>query len=111
MKITEEILKNNQMLCESISNMDKSILSALLIDLQEVNEINRKRGKMNMDLYIDFQDWHDEYSPERTDPCPDYYGMYRIKLESDPDYTLGDAMTLAELDNLIFFLNEYENII
>lgn len=68
MKVTKENL-------EKLPESERLLMSSLLDDIEEINTTISGSGK---ELYIDRQDYHDEYSPERTDPCPDYYGYYRI---------------------------------
>jgi len=80
-----------------LNNIEK--VKSLLDDLEELNY------KFNTNLKLVLETEHTEYPPERVDPCPDYYGMYYIKRE-DGDI-LGDYMTLDELDNVLFYLNEY----
>lgn len=91
-----------------ISNIDrlpkelepnKALIGTLLEDLKE---LNRHSSKM---LFIDYQDWHNEYSPERTDPCPDYYGCFRLLAENE---NLGVEMTLDELDSAICLISNYQ---
>ena len=57
------------------------LLYALLLDLAEINNSLEKKGYDK--IYIEYQDYHNEYSPERTDPCPDYYGTYKIYSEGN----------------------------
>jgi len=76
----------------------KLLLKALLKDLDEIN------AKSNKKLYINWIDTHTEYSPERTDPCPDYYGMFQIKCEDD---TIGIEMTIEDLDMVMCALYNY----
>ena len=70
--------------------------------LEELKEVNRHSGRM---IFIDYQDWHDEYSPERTDPCPDYYGYFRLLAENE---NLSTEMTLDELDSAICLISNYQ---
>lgn len=85
------------------------LLYSLLIDLAELNELIEKYKIDNKQLYIDYQDYHDSYSAERTDPCPDYYGMYSLKFENDNLERVGDPMTIEELDNAIYmFISFFE---
>ena len=70
--------------------------------IEDLNELNLR---FNTNLTLNLVTEHTEYSAERTDPCPDYYGMYYIKEENGD--ILGDYMTLDELDNNLFYLNEY----
>ena len=84
---------------------DYDLLDALLSDLIELNSAISE----DKQIYIDYQDWHDEYSPERTDPCPDNYGLFRLKFY-DNDNTIGDIMNIHELDNAICVLCNFNNI-
>ena len=80
-------------------------LSALFDDLDDINVYNKNK------LYIDWQDWHDAYSCERTDPCPDYYGYYRLKFQKNPGDYVGDVMTIEELDNALCILFSYNYLL
>lgn len=84
-----------------ISNSDKLLLNSLLDDLDYMNQ------KSKSELFIDWQDYHDEYSQERTDPCPDYYGMYTIRSIEQPYEILGVEMDIHDLDNSICLLYNY----
>ena len=73
MKVTRENFKcieNNQ-----------SLLESLLIDLEELNQLLEDKDESYRKLYIDYQDYHNEYAPEQTDPCPDYYGLFSLRFE------------------------------
>ena len=83
-----------------ISDYDKGLLKALLIDLEE---INHSLSLHIFDICIDWIDKHTEYSPERTDPCPDYYGMYRLW---QGNKTLGVEMDLETLDYVLAVLSD-----
>lgn len=67
-------------------------------DLQEINSFNKGVFTLH------WQDYHDEYSPERTDPCPDFYGMYDIR--KDGKRVMYIPVTLEELGEYVFFLLE-----
>lgn len=92
MKVTEENI--NQI--EFKNEWDKSILLGLLNDVRMINYQSNKP-----EIYIDYQTFHNEYSPERTDPCPDYYGCYTIRLEENDIEVIGLEMTLNELDMIV----------
>lgn len=96
MKITKENV--NEL---NIDDYSKHLLNALLIDLIELNNELDKQNLSNKKLYIDYQDYHNEYSPERTDPCPDYFGYYFLRFENNSNATCGAEMTLDELDNTL----------
>lgn len=73
--------------------------------LRDIDEINKYVGFTNKYLWLSIETEHSEYSPERTDPCPDYYGFYRLHNSYDND-TIGIEMTLEDLDsNLCTLLN------
>jgi len=93
---------------EILPKKDWNLIEALLIDLVNINTILEEHDKEDKILSIFWQEWHDEYSPERTDPCPDYYGCYQIGQDAD---FIGDKMTLEELENSIFVLSNFiENL-
>ena len=96
MIITEENIKSLP-----ISDHEKGLLRALLQDLEE---INHNLPLFTYDLELEWIDTHTEYSPERTDPCPDFYGMYRIWQEDD---TIGVEMDLDTLDSALCLLHNY----
>ena len=83
-----------------ISDKDKDLLNALLRDL---GEINHNLPLYASDICIDWIDKHTEYSPERVDPCPDYYGMYRLWQGNN---TLGIEMDLETLDYVMCILSD-----
>lgn len=100
-----EITKKN--FKEFIPQDEQLLLSSLFDDLDDVNKYSDKK------LYIDWQHWHDEYSCERTDPCPDYYGYYTLRFKGIPEETVGCQMTISELDGalcLLFSYNYIQNI-
>lgn len=96
MKITKENIKDIP-----ISNEDKGLLSVLLQDLEEINHNLPLRMPY---LFINRIDEHTEYSPERTDPCPDYYGMYQIMRGNE---ILGVEMNLEDLDASLCLLYNF----
>ena len=85
-----------------IPKKEQNLLKSLLDDLDDINKYHN-----NNKLYIDWQDYHDEYSCERIDPCPDFYGYYRIKFEKQPYESIGDVMTINELDSALCLLYSY----
>ena len=68
MKVTYENIEDLP-----IDNKYKVILKALLTDIDEINNANLKDP-----IYIDWEENHTEYSPEWTEPCPDFYGTYSL---------------------------------
>jgi len=82
----------------------QGILRSLLIDIDLLNELLENKGEAYRQVYIDYEDKHTEYSPERTDPCPDYYGMFTLRFVKNPYEIIGDVMTLNELDSSICLL-------
>ena len=96
MKIIENNIKDIP-----ISDYEKGLLNALLQDLEEINH-NLPLHSPNLEL--EWIDTHTEYSPERTDPCPDYYGMYRIWRGDD---YIGVEMDLDTLDSALCLLYNF----
>jgi hypothetical protein len=82
-----------------ISLRESELLKALLNDLNEIN------SKLDKEIYIDWNNEHTEYSPERVDPCPDYYGTYTIRY--DKDSTIGSEMDIETLDDFLFLLYDF----
>ena len=83
-----------------ISDKESGLLNTLLIDLEEINH-NLPLQMSN--ISIDWIDEHTEYSPERVDPCPDYYGMYRLR---QGNKTLGIEMDLKTLDYVLCVISD-----
>ena len=96
MKITKDNIDKLK-----ISDNDKNLLKALLIDIEEINNLSDNVHQEYKKLYIDYQDYHNEYSEERVDPCPDYYGMYTLRFEKNPNEKCGIEMDLDTLDTVI----------
>jgi hypothetical protein len=95
MKITEKNL-------DKIPKEEQKLVKALL---EDIREINYNTPSFN-NIYLDWIDIHTEYSPERVDPCPDYYGMYRIRRSLNND-VIGVEMTLEDLDTALCLLHNY----
>ena len=71
MRVTRENIKDIK--CYTGVERPLSNCAELLESLlEEVEELNGNRYNK---LFINYIDTHTEYSPERTDPCPDYYGL------------------------------------
>ena len=83
---------------------EESLLYSLLLDLEELNNNLHDQNLDHKKIYIDCQDYHDQYSPERTDPCPDFYGMFTIRFEGDKTEYLGYPMKLDDLDYALSIL-------
>ena len=98
MKITIDNFK------DIIPDKDQPLCEGLLIDLAELNQLLDDHDETYRQLYIDYNTEHTEYSPERVDPCTDYYGMFTLRFEKNPYETVGDYMTINELDNALFIL-------
>lgn len=106
MKITIDNLQEAKKINYTISVY---YLESLCIDLMELNNELENNNLYHKRIYLDIQDYHNEYSPERTDPCPDYYGMFSLRFEND-NYMIGDYIErLDDLDTIIFTLIEFFN--
>lgn len=102
MKVTQENIKNIKYVYNwnSLSSA-QNYLKSLLIDLLELNNELDNKNESYKKLYIDYEDKHTGYSPERTDPCPDYYGLFTLRFENKPYETVGEVMDLNELDTVL----------
>ena len=94
MRITESNIEN-------IPIKERALVRALLNDMEEINH-NLPLHFPNLEL--EWIDTHTEYSPERTDPCPDYYGMYRVWRGDD---YIGVEMDLDTLDSALCLLYNF----
>ncbi len=79
-----------------IPENEQNLIESLLNTIDEYNGYG-----FNLNIY--YQDYHDEYSPERTEPCPDYYGCYRLFYN---DTMIGVEMTADELDSSICLITD-----
>ena len=86
---------------EYVQNKDCALFEALLIDLEELNQLLEDKNEDYRKLYIDFENEHTQYSPERVDPCPDFYGLFYLRFEKNPYEIVGDYMTIEELDSIM----------
>ena len=93
MKITELTL------CK-VPRVEQRLLAALLNDVEEINNNSTKS------LYIDWQDYHNEYSSEWVEPCPDFYGYYTLRNNFNNE-KIGVEMTIGDLDMVLCTLYEY----
>ena len=87
-----------------IPEKNQGLIESLLIDLLELNTELENIQEPYRKLYIDYITEHTEYSPERTDPCPDFYGMYKLVFEKNPYESVGTEMTIDELDSAMCIL-------
>lgn len=92
MKITKE---NYNIVPEE----EQKILVSLLDCLDEINGTNLYSNN----LYIIWIEEQTYWSSERVDPCPDYYGMYRLW---QGNKTLGIEMDLEVLDYVLAVLSD-----
>lgn len=97
MRVTYENIKTLP-----INDREKRLLKALLLDVDDINKMNLKPP-----IYVDWQDYHNEYSPEWTDPCPDYYGYYTLKSDTLEGEIIGVEMTIDMLDDVLCTLSNY----
>ena len=94
-------MRINESNIENIPIKERALVRALLNDLAEINH-NLPLHSPNLEL--EWIDTHTEYSPERTDPCPDYYGMYRVWRGDD---YIGVEMDLDTLDSALCLLYNF----
>lgn len=98
------------MIIDNIKKLDvlpeeeRDLIHSLLDEITEINKNVNNHRNYFYHLEIDWQDYHNEYSPERVDPCPDYYGYYSL---IEGKKVIGDKMTIEELDNAIFIIKEF----
>ena len=78
---------------------DQEKIIALLQDLELINSFTKNKYSINV------QEYHNEYSPERCEPCPDYYGYFTLVYKDGDHYeVIGDVMDIDTLDDTLFVL-------
>ena len=80
------------------NDTSNGLLRSLLDDLEIIN------SQHNTNIELHQVDKHTEWSPERTDPCPDYYGMYYLYIP-EPKETIGACMYVANLNEIMNVLS------
>lgn len=90
-----------------IPEKEKILMKCNIEDILEINDIIANVLKLKKTFYIYWQDYHDEYSPERVDPCPDFYGTYTIECEEHPGEVVGIHMNEQELEVAILTLFDF----
>ena len=104
MKVTKDTLKEIKYIHDfQVLENGIDYLKSLLNDVKDLNNI----VDPNQRIFIDYNDGHTEYSSERTDPCPDYYGMFTLRFENRPHIKIGDEMNINELDTVICSLYDF----
>lgn len=83
-------------------NTSNGLLKSLLDDLEIIN------SQHNTNIELHQVDKHTEWSPERTDPCPDYYGMYYLYIPETKE-TIGDYMYIDDLNETMYILSEFSD--
>ena len=82
-------------------------LLSLVKEASEINDmLTELPGQHMKHISIYWENEHTEYSPERTDPCPDYYGSFYIMM-NDINQVIGDAMTIEQLDEALSLLYDF----
>lgn len=85
------------------------LLLNLLSDVEKINVNLVNKGYPNRTLEIWVEDKHTEYSPERVDPCPDYYGCYAIRKKNSNECIGEYLANIHELDTALFYITEFFN--
>lgn len=98
MKVT---LENIDSIPTLKKDWDKMRLRSLVLDVERINTYGNRA-----EIYIDWQDFHNEYSPERTDPCPDYYGLYTLRSSKNREL-IGFEMDLDTLEDSLGVLENF----
>lgn len=108
MKVTKENIKSIKYIM-GYNDIDiaHNILDSLLIDIAEINQMLEDNNQSYKKIYIDYENEHTEWNPERTDPCPDYYGLFTLRFEKNNYETVSDIIDLNELDSIICALSNF----
>ena len=93
--------------CVSMEELPQ-LLNSLLDEVNGINDMTIDiHGDIASLLSIAWENEHTEYSPERTDPCPDYYGFFYIIKDG---VAVGDAMSIDQLEEAICLLDDFVEI-
>ena len=84
------------------NDTSNGLLKCLLDDLEIIN------SQHNTNIELHQVEEHTEYSPERVDPCPDYYGMYYLYIPETKE-TIGDYMYIDDLNEIMCALSEFSD--
>ena len=95
------MIKITKITLKVLPTQEQGLVESLL---DELDYINKCSDFQKLDLY--WEDEHTEYSVERTDPCPDYYGSY-IFISRITGDSVGITMTADELDSAICLLYDF----
>lgn len=108
MKVTIDNIKDIDYIYDYYAiETGKKLLKSLLVDIEELNQLLIDKNESYRQVYIDYENMHTEYSLERTDPCPDYYGLFTLRFVKNPYEIIGEPMTLNELDSAICLLTNF----
>ena len=92
--------------CVGTEEQTKLLLS-LVKEARDINSIlTNFPGQDMKTISIYWENEHTEYSPERTDPCPDNYGFFYIMMNG-VNQTIGDAMSIDQLDESLSLLYDF----
>lgn len=100
MKVTKDNL-------DIIEDKDERNLVKLL--LEELEAGINSRLSDHQKIYITYDLEHTDYSPEWTEPMPDFYHTYAICSDA-LDYTLADGLRIHELDSAICCLDSLHDV-
>lgn len=96
MKLTTDNIDEVKKQFTIYNDVDYAKLHAILQDIEQYNE--QRIFPYNLEAHI--VEHHTQYSCERTDPCPDYYGTIYIKWENCGDHIMDD-MNISGLDDVM----------
>lgn len=83
------------------------LLLSLVKEARDINSIlTNFPGQDMKTISIYWENEHTEYSPERTDPCPDNYGFFYIMMNG-VNHTIGEAMSIDQLDESLSLLYDF----
>ena len=94
MKLTFDNYKDILNKFNTFNEHDIGLVESLLKDAYEYTTNGRFPDILEIHIDGDHTDW----SPERVEPCPDYYGTFSIKWACHND-TINDGLILADLDD------------
>lgn len=90
----------------NLGKLDLELVKALIDDAK----LYSNNGVLPHTLEVCIDDVHTDYSPEWTEPCPDYYGTFALRWKDSAEI-INDGFSLSDLDwNMCTLLQGFEQL-
>lgn len=98
---------------ETIQNIDRNYyksafyLESLLEVINDINDRLHSLGLDHMQIRLEWEDIHTEYSAERVDPCHDFYGTYCLRRMHGSNDRIVENCSLEDIDEILLVLYDF----